>query len=386
MGGCHETINFMKTIYLYFILFCAFGILSCKKITEEDIKPVLIVSKPIINPIFTPYINIFLEEGKKRGITFLPDQLDITIQLSKYPTVLGNYLGVSNSDTRTIDIDSVWLKYPEPYKEWLFFHELGHLLLKRDHLSTKLPNGEYASLMWSSQNNPDKCTLPIFTGKLRREYYFDELFKPETPIPTWATENSKWIIPERNSQTIVVGLNSWNKDPKWEAWIKNSHVPFSYNLLPNGMRLVVEKQTNNRGVEFPLSDFFPILSTTNLQNYEVHLRYKLYGGGFSLTWKANDNFDNKYFIISNACNEKEALGLIDNHGGGSFLNKNNIQNIYSTNEIILQHKDNYMKIWVNDQLFFQTEVKVAITESPLFLNLYFPGGQYDFEFITVTRL
>ena len=71
------------------------------------------------------------------------------------------------------------------------FHELGHALLKRDHKTTTLPNGEQASIM-----TPDPSMLyNEYTAK-KRSYYFQELFEPNTIAPDWS-------LPKTNA-TIVL--------------------------------------------------------------------------------------------------------------------------------------------------------------------------------------
>jgi hypothetical protein len=358
---------------------------ACKKREVETIKPIPIVVKPIINSNFLPYFNNFLDEANKRGITFTNEDKNITIQFSYYPRSLGGFIGYSTSETRTIDIDSTWLKFPEPYKELIIFHELGHLLLNRQHTSNKLPNGEYKSIMWSTLNNQDKCTEPLFTGNLRRTYYLNELFIPSTPTPTWSIDNIKWQEPFQTSQNTVINANSWRKDANTETFFTSSGVPISYSILSTGMSLLIGQKLTQNGIMIPISVFFPIVNETSLQNYEVRMRYKLYGTGFSFSWKPNNHLENRYLFNSMGCNETNLLGVSDNRGG-FFHNKNISQKLFGWNEIVLQHKDNYIKIWQNEQLLFQSDVYPSSTDSPLSLNFYFEASQYDFEFLTITKL
>lgn len=367
----------MKLSQLLIITTLAIWILSC---TKSD------TLKPEISPIFQPYYNKFLDEGKKRGITFTDKEQAITIQFSDIPKQYGA-IGYTEHETNTIHIVSEWNNFPEPMKEWLVFHELGHLMLKRKHSFRQLPNGEYGSMMWTAENNPNKCIAPLFTGNLRKNYYFDELFKIDTPAPAWATDNTEWKEPIQNTQSLIVGTNSWNKNAALEGLVSSSPNQFSYKISPSGLSLMIGKtQTANSEFKLPLATLFPNLAEIPLQNYEIRMRYKLYGRGFELGWNPNNNSENTYALISNSCNgDNNYLGVSDNRGG-FFVNNKILQDIRGSNELILRQKDNYIMIWLNGKLHFQSDITAGTGSTPLGINLYFGASQFDFEFITITRL
>ncbi|MCP9756848.1 hypothetical protein EGI26_16910 [Lacihabitans sp. CCS-44] len=363
---------------LVLTVFCLLGLLACKE--ADNIKPV-------IDPLFSSYFNKFLEEGQKRGKTFSEEEKAISIKLSNYPRTLGNYAGYATQETRTIDIDSVWLHFSDSQKEKLLFHELGHLMLKRVHSFHRLPNGEYSSLMATTDNNVDKCSVPINIGNLRKKYYLDELFDINTSTPSWSSEKIEWKEPNQSEQSVVIGVNAWNSNATLESLVKGSSNAVSYKILPSGMNLEIGKtETVNSEFKLPLTTLFPKLAETPLQNYEVHLRYKLYGRGFELGWRPNNIPENSYALISNNCNgDNNYLGISDNRGG-FFVNYKKLQDIQDKNDLVLRCKDNFIIIWLNGHLIFQTDIVAGTAASPISMNLYFGLNKYDFEFITITRL
>ncbi len=79
-------------------------------------------------------------------------------------------------------------------REELVFHELGHCLLGRTaHRTSRLPNGEYASVMNGKESGLySSCVYDIgganngCDDRYKRTYYLDELFDENTPAPDWA--------------------------------------------------------------------------------------------------------------------------------------------------------------------------------------------------------
>lgn len=368
----------MKKLQILIISHLIFFIFSCQK--PETIP------KSSIDPAFLPYFNKFLEEGKKRGITFTPSEQAITMKFSDLPKQYGAN-GLATQESRTIDVIPEWNKFSESMKEWLVSHELGHLMLKRNHSFRQLPNGEYGSIMWTAENNPNACVAPLFTGNIRKNYYYDEIFNINTAAPNWSSEVVEWKEPIQNLQNTVIKPDSWSKNNTLDALMNNSPNQVTYKILPTGMSLVVAKtQTVNSEFKLPLATLFPTLNDTPLMNYEVRMRYRPYGRGFELGWSPNNNTQNSYALISNSCTgDKNYFGISDNKGG-YFLNNKIIQNLNDVNDLVLQQKDNYMRVWLNGKLLFQTDLAAGSAPSPLAMSLYFGMSQYDFEFITVTRL
>src|ERR1035437_9451238 len=71
-------------------------------------------------------------------------------------------------------------------KEDLIFHELGHGLLKRDHLNLTLENGDWKSIMCGGDKVGTRSWNINYKG-IRRNYYIDELFDENTPAPDFSS-------------------------------------------------------------------------------------------------------------------------------------------------------------------------------------------------------
>jgi hypothetical protein len=74
-------------------------------------------------------------------------------------------------------------------KEDLIFHELGHGLLKRDHLNSTLENGDWKSIMCGGTKVNNRSWNINYRG-IRRNYYIDELFNESTPAPAFGSLNN----------------------------------------------------------------------------------------------------------------------------------------------------------------------------------------------------
>jgi hypothetical protein len=138
-------------------------------------------------------VDLFVQEGSKRGKSLTINNLIIKLSDEPIETSPNQFsCGITNGEItgemqNIVQIDTQCLawRYSEVSKEILIFHELGHAILLRHHDNSKLPNGDWKSMMtgtsWSIFDyyifNPQK-----------REYYLDELFNSSTPVPEWAKE------------------------------------------------------------------------------------------------------------------------------------------------------------------------------------------------------
>lgn len=143
---------------------------------------------------FQPFIEAFENEAALRG-----HSISITNLIIKYDnTIPDPYCGQCNSnslDKNTQKIISInpglncWNSTEE--EETLFFHELGHCILGREHDSSLLPNGDPKSIMIPNDLQLyGPCIYDIDPGspcneRYKRPYYVDELFDPNTPVPEW---------------------------------------------------------------------------------------------------------------------------------------------------------------------------------------------------------
>lgn len=119
-----------------------------------------------IDPILEQYVQKFLAEAKIRGQHYNPQHIHVKVN---------NFLSVKCAcDGLTIAHDS--LVYIDPNSsnwildpEFLIYHELGHLLLKREHRDMEI-NGYAISLMHTN------AIIGQLENKELRKLYVDELF------------------------------------------------------------------------------------------------------------------------------------------------------------------------------------------------------------------
>lgn len=171
-------------------------IIFCRCDKKERPKP-----QPIIESDFKIYVDRFISEAASRGYKIDDTQLSVT-----YSDTLNGYCGYGFYNIEQVLISSqagCWQNQSDMNKEILMFHELGHTLLKRVHDNSKLPNGDFKTMMFGgNQFNLYNQDTPE-----RRKYYLDELFNPLTPAPSWSAQK---IIPTIIfKDTINASSNSW---------------------------------------------------------------------------------------------------------------------------------------------------------------------------------
>ena len=185
-----------------------------------------------------PHVERFLLEAEKRGvfldISKLSVEFDTDINIStgdNQQTVVGSCNRSTNLQLVRIDtLNSLWLLSGNLGREEIIFHELGHCLLGRQHRDDKLLSGDYASIMrtvgllqYGDLNQYTSLFLnPTGLKAHRRDYYLDELFDQNAPVPCWSdpkidspfevTYFDDDIIKEWNYRNMWVG-------PKDELWM-----------------------------------------------------------------------------------------------------------------------------------------------------------------------
>ncbi len=163
-----------------------FLVLSCRH--ESEI--------PDVEPKLAKYVQRFFDEGNRRGLNINLENTGITVRFSR----LVGKNGTCFTARRIIEIDSVlWQERSEYDKEWLIYHELGHCILKRDHLLESLSRGECKSIMSNSEGL--NCSIN-FKSNSWRQYYLDELFDNRTKIGVWYIDTS---ISHLDTITLVKG-------------------------------------------------------------------------------------------------------------------------------------------------------------------------------------
>ena len=177
----------MKANYSISLIFLVV-LLGCK--SPKDIQPT-------IDSELKSYYDLFVKEGLARGLSTDFLKTNAVIQLGK---VSKPYVGIADYKANTITIDSIFWRQNkgfEPSRKFVMFHELGHLILRRDHDNSLLPNGEYKTMMFTYDNNPSLSYIYFFG--IRQKYYTDELFDAKTIFPEWS---KKEYNPDRKSTRL----------------------------------------------------------------------------------------------------------------------------------------------------------------------------------------
>jgi hypothetical protein len=155
---------------------------------DDDFKPVYNVPEEL-----QPLIELFIREASVRGHAISIDNLIISYDEGP-GAVCGscNLSELSNQVQKIITLNSKNPCWNEPLElENLLFHELGHCVLGRLHVDELLPNGDPKSVMIDDNVGLyAPCLYPIddepCDNSFKREYYLDELFDENTPVPEWA--------------------------------------------------------------------------------------------------------------------------------------------------------------------------------------------------------
>lgn len=159
----------------------------------ENTPPDLPYPAPVyrIDPEFQEYVDRFVDEGRKRGVTVDVSRLNMEFEEGYVERDGTIYCGYANnfgtSSTPDVDISTTcWEFYDPVRREILIFHELGHAILDRAHVNTLLPSLGKRSIMHPSLGVDiySKYTLE------KREWYLDELFNQDSPVPMWGKAKS----------------------------------------------------------------------------------------------------------------------------------------------------------------------------------------------------
>lgn len=163
--------------------------LGCSK--QKDTGFVAVYDVP---PEFQSLVSGFMHEAAQRGRTLVINNLII-----KYDSSINNgYCAACNSLSLDPNVQKIITVNPKircdhnaMEREALFFHELGHCVLGRDHDNQLLPNGDPKSIMVKDNIKLySPCLYPVggscTDNSYKRTYYLDELFNEQTPVPQWA--------------------------------------------------------------------------------------------------------------------------------------------------------------------------------------------------------
>ena len=257
---------------------------------EQDDIP---VPTGVIPESMQPYVDQFVWEAAQRGIAIdvsrLTIEFDNDIEGGNTPgsvvgicTRAGNHQQLIRLDT----LNSLWLLSGNLGKEEILFHELGHCMLDRPHKDGTLVSGDFVSIMRSIgllQYGDLNNFTSLFTGPLgvkahRRDYYIDELFDQNVPVPCWSDSTiaspypvriykddfivnnqagNLWVDPDNNLWVFGRGNNYINRNGEFES------------LLPNITVTSLTHDTDGTVWFAALQESTPIIATYAGDTYQI---------------------------------------------------------------------------------------------------------------------
>lgn len=142
----------------------------------------------VVDPELEVYVDRFFAEAAARNVDVSDDDLEVVFRDLSDEGVCGlGYFRFEGTDLRKVEINPdffCWGFQEDLARESLVFHELGHAILRRTHMSTNLPNGLPARIMCDG-NICDIFSLYDKYTQGKRTYYLDKLFSASTPTPDW---------------------------------------------------------------------------------------------------------------------------------------------------------------------------------------------------------
>jgi len=243
-----------QTTQSWWLLFPLLALFACKK---EELPPKVYDVPAIVQP----FIDDFIDEAAARGHLIEIDNLIVEFEGNLDN---GDAAGLCTFQTDNspphirLDTTSTNWKNNIYSREALVFHELGHCILdRRGHISDLLPNGNFASIMRPKGEQLYGGTINTF----KREYYLDELFDPNTPVPDWAKDVPPYsdVAPAQKTTLYFEGFDSdLTADPAWSRGtssrsirkIENGH--YYFESLDDGAYFSLISKSISRSADFEL--------------------------------------------------------------------------------------------------------------------------------------
>lgn len=173
--------------------------------TIEKEEPIDIPTKPSSTNL-EQYIQRFVDEASARNVDIKFGSINFT-----FTDNLDFACGTGDSINRLVRISTrpeCWIERTDIEREILMFHEIGHARLGRLHDNTKLPNGDFKTLMVSGMVSAGSLDVYTKDTPEKKAYYLDELLDPNTPVPDWASA--------KLNPTIIFNDSINDNDTNWE--------------------------------------------------------------------------------------------------------------------------------------------------------------------------
>ncbi len=290
----------MKKILLLFSLLIF--LISCQN-DEENFSG-------IIDEELRPYIEDFISEAALRGKSLDINNVQATLVDEFTLTNDQNFCGYAawnGNNTGQIEIkmtESCWLARTEIERENLMFHELGHAMLERSHLSTQFPNRYPKSIMCSFQDGISCSNFnTYYENEVFRSYYLDELFNQGVDSPDFASRNNlvRNVYSENEDQEALTDWELFtyidgklvDNDPSLYTIVKESATSLTISqnsVINDGLASVVRR--------FELSSFQACSNLKATSDISVtDLENGVFTKGLSLRERLPDGTLNRFHIF-----------------------------------------------------------------------------------------
>ena len=348
----------MKKRFIHYIfLLPMFALCSCK---EKGIRYE-------VDPQLDPYLQLFLQEGKKRGV-------DIDVEgnglLMEFTELDGLTIGLCTyQDPLLVQIDKDYWSETTQYEDQenlrqnVVFHELGHGLLNRSHDNRYLENFEWKTIMCGGDDVDGRDWSVNFNG-YRKEYYLDELFNVRTPAPEWSKKatfdgEKGALIKDMNMNTSYNG-----RDEVGNLYLMRDQIYTitSANRESNNIiSLLSERVTGDFYFEAVMKAYIPEgVSTAGIcaiYDYDNNQKY-------------NPQVRDAQHPVNDGCNY---LAVKEEKAGDQFYLVNSncylpiaeimVENVYKRddyNKYAITRHDGELFFYVNDQLIFRNDYQADL--------------------------
>lgn len=292
-----------------------------------------------------PFIDDFIEEAQQRGINLVID--DLVVEFDSNLEVDGNQAaGIcrrSRNKPPTILLDTTTVNWSSNLsaREQLVFHELGHCVLDLSHVSDRLTDGNYVTLMRPTGEQLYGAELSAF----KREYYLDRLFDGNATAPSWSFDVPRFNdLPGDLILDFVENFN--NNSNGWPTGESNNSI---LSFL-TGIYIMEVKSPGN----------YFVGNTLNIdptRDFDLQFSVKIEGNGFAgVLWAGGDDGGaipsyNTFFFD----NDVISIGTIRGGTESSYVYPEYLTDEF--NDVSIRHIDGQLMFYVNEELVDHMEFR-----------------------------
>ncbi|MDW3192343.1 MAG: hypothetical protein R8G66_08260 [Cytophagales bacterium] len=179
--------------------------------TEDPITPDILGLQATGDEELLEFLKDFEQEAKARGITLTDDSVSVEFVSDLEGDCTRAYSNFGNTQNRRVEVEQsvdCWSGKTSLQQETVMFREFGRAILSRPYANLTFPFGYPRTIMCFDCNEINTYYHPNM-----RDYYLDELFDPNTPLPDWA------ILDDFNGRAYRESFDEGPLD--WEEIIRN---------------------------------------------------------------------------------------------------------------------------------------------------------------------